>query len=213
MREFKHNLGDPETYSPTSLVSNYSPEAVQHEYARMRKNLMRNIDRIKASGEFPEADVLRSIKQFEPATAYKGDPMKMAMKLSQLEKVISSNTSTLSGLKEQRKDVIETLQDRGYKGINKSNYGDFVKYMESTRSIALTILRYRYDKFGRPEGEDRNKRLELFNAAQQKSISMNAIIKDFDYFVNHIDEIKQLPDRRTKRKLGTRAIKHILEGD
>lgn len=213
MREFKHNLGDPETYSPTSLVSNYSPEAVQKEYARMRKNLMRNIDRIKASGEFSDVDVVRSIKQFEPATAYKGDPMKMAMKLSQLERVMRAETSTLSGLKEQRKDVIETLQDRGYKGINKGNYGDFVKFMESTRSIALTILRYRYDKFGRPEGEDRSKRLELFNAAQQKSISMNAIIKDFDYFVKHIDEIKQLPDRHTKRKLGTRAIKNIVEGD
>lgn len=211
MRDFRHALGDPETYTPTSLVEMYSPEAVQKEYARMRKNLMRNIDRIKASGEFPDVDIVRSIKQFEPATAYKGDPLKMAMKLSQLEKVMSANTSTLTGLKEQRSDVIETLQDRGYRNINKGNYGDFVRFMESTRSIALTILRYRYDKFGRPEGEDRNKRLELFNAAQQKGISMNAITKDFDYFVKHIDEIKKLPDRHTKRKLGTKAIRNLLD--
>lgn len=211
MREFKHNLGDPETYAPTALVSKYSPEAVQKEYTRMRKNLMRNIDRIKANGEFPDVDVVKSIKEFEPASAYKDDPLRMAMKLSQLEKVLSANTSTLSGLQRQRADVIDTLQGRGYHQINKSNFNDFVKFMDSTRTIALNILRYKYDKYGNPVGEDRTKRLELFNAAQRKSISMKAITEDFEYFINHLDEIKQLPDRKTKRKLGTVAIQNRLE--
>ena len=168
-----------------------------------------NIKRIEKSGEFEDAQVIRSREDFAPASRY--SKQELAMKLSELENVLSANTSTLTGLREQRASVIDTLKDRGYENINKSNFSDYVKFMESTRSLALSILRYRYTSAGVPTGEDRNTRLELFNAAQAKGITTNSLIKDFRFYVEHLDEIKALPDRPKGRKLGIKSIKKMLK--
>lgn len=209
MREINRNLGDHDDYNPISLFRNYSEDELIDEYNRMRRNLNRNVNRIEKSGEFEDAQVIRSREDFAPASRY--SKQELAMKLSELENVLSANTSTLTGLREQRASVIDTLKDRGYENINKSNFSDYVKFMESTRSLALSILRYRYTSAGVPTGEDRNTRLELFNAAQAKGITTNSLIKDFRFYVEHLDEIKALPDRPKGRKLGIKSIKKMLK--
>ena len=209
MREINRQLGDHDDYNPVSLFRNYSEEELTEEYNRMRRNLNRNINRIEKSGEFEDAQVISAREDFAPASRY--SKQELAMKLSELENVLSANTSTLTGLREQRAKVIDTLKDRGYDSVNKANFRDFVKFMESTRTLALSLLRYRYTRAGVPTGEDRNVRLELFSAAQSKGISINSITKDFKFYLNHLDEIKKLPDRPKGRKLGIKSIKKMLK--
>ena len=207
-RDIRRDLGDRSEYTPTRLWLDYPEDAVRKEYARMRDNLRKNISRIEKSGEFPSADVLNTMSQF-PAQS-KLDRKEVSFKLAQLETVLSSNSSSLSGLKHQRRAAVETLQDRGYHFINKKNYSEFVRFMNSTEALAFSLLRYEITSTGQRVGEDRNKRLEMFNTIQRKGISVDSLIKDFRFYSDHLQEIKELPDRKTGRKLGSRAVKNRL---
>lgn len=210
MRDIKRNLGEHEDYNPLSL-SKIPHDHLAAEYTRMREAMRKNVSRIRKSGEFNDAAVLDTYKEFQPASQL--NQLELAKSLSRLESTLSYNTSTLTGLKRQRAMAIETLKDRGYSGINKKNYKDFIRYMEATRSIATSIMRYRYTRRGTATGEDRNKRLELFDAAQRKGISTNALIRDFRFYTKHADEIEKLPDRAGGRKLGTKKVRKLLKGE
>ena len=210
-REFQRKLGGRDAYAPTALMelAETNEGVVREEYRRLREQLRRNVRTIERSEEFPDAQIVKTYTdQFPPASELSGQWL--AMKLSQLETVMSAPTSTLTGLRRTRRDIIETLQDRGYTEINKSNYMDFMRFMEATRSLALSILRYRYTKEGVAVGEDRNKRLEMFQIAQEKGISINSLIRDFRFYSGHLDELKLLPDRPAGRKLGIKSIRKRL---
>ena len=92
-----------------------------------------------------------------------------------------------------------------------SSFLEYIDFMDTTRQLAVSILRYGYDKYGRAVGADRKLRLELFNTAQKKGISGSSLIKDFEFYVKHLDEIEKLPDRKKGRKLGIKAIKNRLK--
>lgn len=207
-RDIRRDLGDRNEYTPTRLAFDYPEDAVRKEYMRMRNDLRRNIARIEKSGQFPDAQVLRTMTQFPPQS--KLDREHVAFKLAQLETVLSRNESSLSGLLHQRREAVETLQDRGYSFITKANYNEFAQFMNSTEAIAFSILKYEITSTGQRVGEDRNKRLEMFNTAKQKGISISALTKDFRFFAEHLQEIKQLPDRKSGRLLGSRAVKNRL---
>ena len=200
--------GSRSEYTPYNLMEHYTDDQLRDEYRRLRRTLMDRVRRIVRSGEFPDSYTERSLERFvSPGRLTKSQ---LAMRLSELESMLDRKTSTLAGLREEQNELISTLHDRGFTNITKENIRDFTKFMNSTLSIATSILRYKYVK-GRPTGEDRNKRLELFNTAMAKGISVNALIRDFRFFIAHIDEIKELPDRKTGRKLGTKSIRKMLK--
>lgn len=212
MREnLRRDFGDRSDYAPVNLVEEHSDAEIRAEYARMRENLRRNIRRIERSGEFEGTEISRTLSRFDPASKLADlSKEQMAMKLAELESVMSANTSTLTGLRRQRSEAIETLRDRGYTNISKSNYLEFYHFLESTRSIALSIMAYKYDRYGRATGADRNKRLELFDTAIQKGISIKNVEANFRFYMKHLDELKTLPDRDSGRKLGTKSIRKML---
>ena len=215
MREsLRRDFGSRSAYAPVTLVEEHTDAEIRAEYKRMRENLRRNTRRIERSGEFTGTQIVRELDRFEPVSHLSDlTTDQMAMKLADLESIMSANTSTLTGLRRQHSEAIETLRDRGYTGITEANYGDFYRYLEATRSITLAIMRYRYDQTGRAAGADRNKRLELFDTAVRKGISVNSLIKDFRFYVSHADELEELPDRPSGRKLGIKSIRRMLEDE
>lgn len=211
MRKLRRDFGDRSAYAPVTLVEEHTDAEIRAEYKRMRENLRRNIRRIERSGEFAGTQITKELGRFKPVSALSDlSTDELAMKLADLESIMSAGTSTLTGLRRQRTEAIETLRDRGYTGINQSNYGDFYRFLEATRSITLSIMRYRYDQTGRASGADRNKRIELFDTAVRKGISVNSLIKNFRFYVQHMDELDELPDRAAGRKLGIKSIRRML---
>lgn len=209
MRRIKRNLGEHEDYSPLKLARDHDRPELVKEYNRMREALRKNVQRIRKSGEFPDASIIKTYQDSLPASALNDN--QLALSLSRIEMAMSADLASLTGLRRQQEQTIDTLQERGYTGITKANFKDFTRFMESTRTIALATMRYKYTRRGIAAGEDRNRRLELFNMAQQKNISTNALIRDFRFYVKHQDEIDKLPDREGGRKLGTKKIRELLK--
>ena len=210
MKRIKRNLADGR-YNALNL-DKYDLNQLQQEYDRMRNIAVRNIERIENSDDFSNSEQVRKKYLFEKSGAEYDNKTNLILKLSEVDDFLTSDKSTLTGLRNIRKKAVQTLQLRGYKGVTNKNYNDFIKYIQSTDSIATSILKYRYDsRTGTYSGQDKGKRLKLFDIAQKKNISINAITRDFSYFIKHIDEIDKLPNRTKGRVLGTKSIKRMLK--
>lgn len=204
----ERRLGSRSEYTPYALTKYHTEDEIRQEYMRMRRTLQDRARRIERSGEFPDSYTHRSLSYFPPQSQLTQG--QVAMRLSDLESMLERQTSTLTGLREERASLIETFQDRGYRNINKSNINEFLRFMNATQPIVTSVLRYKYVR-GQATGPDRNKRLEMFNTAQSKGITTSSLIRDFRFYANHLDEIRQLPDRPTGRKLGIKSIRRMLK--
>lgn len=209
MAILRRNLGDHEDYNPVSLMRFHTREEMLSEYNRMKDLLRKRVGTIKRSGEFEGAQIVRTYDEFKGRAPT--DDRQLAMKLGRLEGLLSQSTSTLTGLREQRDEAIDTFQSRGLKSLTKENWRDFINFMKSTEAIAFSVLRYRYNTSTQQyEGPDTGKRLEMFELAQQKGITAKALETDFTFFVRHMDEIERLPDRPAGRKMGARTLRRLI---
>lgn len=209
MATLKRNLGEHEDYNPVSLMRFHTREEMLSEYNRMKDMFRKRVGTIKRSGEFEGAQIVRTYDEFKGRAPE--DDRQLAMKLGRLEGLLSQSTSTLTGMREQRDEAIETFQSRGLQSLNKENWRDFTNFMKSTEAIAFSVLRYRYNTSTQQyEGPDTGKRLEMFELAQQKGITIKALETDFTFFVRHMDEIERLPDRPAGRKMGARTLRRLI---
>ena len=209
MATLKRNLGEHEDYNPVSLMRFHTREEMLSEYNRMKDMFRKRAGAIKRSGEFEGAQIVRIYDEFKGRAPE--DDRQLAMKLGRLEGLLSQSTSTLTGMREQRDEAIETFQSRGLQSLNKENWRDFTNFMKSTEAIAFSVLRYRYNTSTQQyEGPDTGKRLEMFELAQQKGITTKALETDFTFFVRHMDEIERLPDRPAGRKMGARTLRRLI---
>lgn len=209
MAALKRNLGEHADYNPVSLMRYHTREEILSEYNRMKDLFRKRVDTIKRSGEFEGVQIVRTYDEFKGKAP--ADDRKLAMKLGRLEGILSRSTSTLTGLRHQRDEAIDTFQSRGLKSLNKENWRGFTNFMKSTEAIAFSVLRYSYNTSTQQyEGPDTGKRLEMFELAQQKGITTNALETDFTFFLRHMDEIERLPDRPTGRKMGARTLRKLI---
>lgn len=204
----ERRLGSRSEYTPYALTKYHTEDEIRQEYMRMRRTLRDRARRIERSGEFPNSYTQRSLSYYPPQSQLTQG--QVAMRLSDLENQLNRQTSTLTGLRQEESALIETFQDRGYKTINKSTIKEFLKFMNATQPIVTSVLKYEYVR-GRAVGPDRNKRLDMFNAAQKKGITTASLIRDFRFYATHLDEIEKLPDRPIGRKLGIKSIRRMLK--
>lgn len=200
--------GSRSEYTPYNLSRNYTEDQLRSEYRRLRRSLQSRVRYIEKSGEFPDSSAAKTLSRFSAPSTY--DKTQLSLKLSELENILNKDTTTLTGLRAAEREVIETLQDRGFSNIDRSNIRNFTRFMESTRSLAYSIMQYKVSKAGIASGPDKKTRLEIFNTAQRKGITTNALIRDFRYFYTHKDELSQLPDRPTGRRIGIKTVKRLL---
>jgi len=209
MATLKRNLGEHEDYNPISLMRFHSREEMLSEYNRMKDVFRKRVDTIKRSGEFDGAQIVSNYDEFKGRAP--ADDRQLAMKLGRLEGLLTRNVSTLTGLRQQRDEAIDTFQSRGMEGLDKKNWRDFTNFMKSTEAIAFSVLRYRYNTSTQQyEGPDAGKRLEMFELAQQKGITTRTLETDFTFFVHHMDEIERLPDRPAGRRMGARTLRRMI---
>lgn len=210
MLNIKRNLGDHYDYNPLKLM-HVDREDLIKEYDRMRRMFQKRVNRLESSDDFNDSDIIQKKQRYE-RTGRMLTKQELAFILTELEHDLSDERSSLSSLRKIQNKSIETLHERGYKNITKKNYKQFLQYIKATESIALATLKYSYNpRTGRYTGADAGKRMQMFSLAQAKGISTSALVKDFRYFISHIDEIRQLPDRKTGKKLGSKSIRKMLD--
>lgn len=182
-----------------------------------RQNLEYYTKSAVASGEWTDAEIrreysrLRDIAQKRLQTLARNEPNSYAYKknvgeypvlkeagtegakalLPQLARFIAAKTGTVKGIREQRTQAIQTLQEHGYDFINQSNIRQFGEFMEAYRADkALQVV-------GSPTVVD------LFGAAKERHMNIEDIKEQFAMWLDALPELQQvppIPDRKKRNK-------------
>ena len=192
--ELRLGTGELDFYNPISLRS-IPEEDLRAEYRRLRKIAMDRFRRIRKSPDFADSAVLKNNEYLLRTPASKVKESDLRSGLSSLASLTSSHMSTLSGLRRQRDITLENFKEAGYTGITKANWGDFQKFMKATQVFRLAYLPYPKKSASSEAVEAaRSVRPELFNLQQSSNISIAAIQKNFEFFKNNLDQIKEAAD-------------------
>lgn len=183
-----------ELYQPTwkFLKENFTEAEMKREYSRLRDIAQKRIARMGETEFARSATYEQNVGRFPVLSTFKGEHGRIrnkaafARSLSQLARFVESPISTTRGQRAIQSQTIQTLQDRGYTFVNKSNYWDFLNYMEEARARKLDRI---YDS---------ERIAGLYRSARRKGVDPKKTFDDFDRYMKNkkaLDELKTPSDR------------------
>lgn len=106
---------------------------LREEYTRLRKVANERLRALSKAG-FEDTKTYKYNKGlYDPQSKLSNE--EIASRMPDLARFIEAKTSTVGGMREQQRETIETLNDKGYDFINKSNlaaWGNFMSYLRDT---------------------------------------------------------------------------------
>lgn len=188
---------------------NVSADELRKEYSRQRRTAIKRLERMKGTvyedsqtfrknyGKYTtlaqiEKEALESAtrRNLPPAAAQKYVDITIAHKMADLYKFLTAKSGSIRGLQRIENETIKTLSERGFTFVNKNNIRQFGTYMEQMRTMKLNSI----------YGSDRV--AEMFGVAEKKGINPEEILKDFEFWLQHKEEISKMkkienPQHRT----------------
>lgn len=133
-------------YTIESLKSGiHTEKELRAEYSRLRQILKGRAERVEASGEFTGRTIPYNmrIERYKPLSEIpKGaeGERSLIFGLHELAAAVESPMSSLTGLRNVRKQALETLQEHGYKFVTSENFEQFGRFMELARIMGMNRL-------------------------------------------------------------------------
>lgn len=175
-------------YNPAVIQTALTEKEARKEYSRLRQIANKRLKTIGKS-KYARTDVYSyNVGQYI-TIAEMESPAELYYRLSMVARFLSSERSSLRGLRRAEQKAIETLKSHGYDFINASNYLDFYEFMETVRA---TEIGSKYDS---------ERVAELFDTAQRKRLPIEELQEDFELWINNLDRLKSVtvPRRKNKR--------------
>lgn len=190
----------PEAYYPEALRSGtLTPKEMRSHYSYLRQIANKRLQNFVGS-EFEDAQsYIENVGKFVPLSEINNE-RELMFKLYEVNKFVRARSSSVTGLKQIRNETIETFHDRGFTWINKNNIKQFGDYMEYMRA-----------KYGARQF-DSERAAELFGmiASGQVGLNVEDVQKDFKLWLQHADELSQLPKNVSKEIKSSKDFKKAL---
>lgn len=180
----KFNL--PESaYQPGGLtiVKSATEKEARKEYQRLRKVALKRIARL-AQSEYKRDYIAKHGKdRFSPSSQIVSLTA-LSRSLSDVRHFLESPLTTVAGRRELEARTIKTLRSHGYKFVTKDNIKQFGEFMDAARMKAG----------GKLLSSDRV--AELYDQSERKAIPDDELLRDFEYWIKNLGELKK--SHRTK---------------
>lgn len=129
---------DNNLYTPTGAKA-LTEKQLRTEYSRLRSIARKRLERFEGT-EWETTNVYKYNKgKFKPLKNIKSD-RELRFLFSDVARFITAERGSVAGMKKTRKKTIKTLQDRGYKFVDKKNYKEFAEFMEYVRTANLNRM-------------------------------------------------------------------------
>lgn len=122
-------------YNPQALKKKDIKE-VRKEYTRLRDISQKRLKRLGKT-EFKESKVYKNYKEGFKKQSELKNVQELYAELNRLARFVSAEKSTIQRQERQKKDFINTMNERYPNIVNEKNYWDFVEYMDEMRSMGL----------------------------------------------------------------------------
>ena len=129
---------DKDLYTPVGVQA-LSETEIRKEYSRLRSIARKRLQRFEGT-EWENTEIYRYNKdKFKPLKEIKSE-RELRFLLSDVARFVTAKRGSVSGLKQERKQTIETLQDRGFTFVTKDNFREFAEFMEYVRTANLNRI-------------------------------------------------------------------------
>lgn len=166
--------------SAIDIAETLSEKEVRREYIRLSGIARKRLSAIGRSKFRGTETYTQNIGQY-PLISELGSQKEVELHLSRVARFLSGKLSSLTALRKYENESIDTLHRRGYTFVNKSNFTDFAKYMETMAGEAAS----------KQYGSVRI--AELYGEALKKKISPDQLFKDFGFWYENYEKLKEMP--------------------
>ena len=173
--------------SSIDIAETLSPSEVRSEYRRLSRIARQRIAALERQGYSFTETYKNNVGQYPEISSLKNQK-DVERHLSRVARLLSGKLSSVTALRQYERESIETLHERGYDFVNRSNFRQFAEYMDSLKELAKE----------RQYGSVRI--AELFGVAKRKGISPDELKEDFDYWYENAEKLKEQP--RIKKEEG-----------
>lgn len=191
-------LGNKDHYNPISLQRYHDEKELRDEYRRYRDITRKRLERLENNDLLPMESIYnwRNVIADKPKDLNKHE---LALKLSAIDNFLDSPASTVTGARQKQKQFIETMEDKGYTFLNKSNVNEFINFMSSTRNYRTA------HSIGSPDV------VETLEATTNAGIPIREVQQNFTFYLKNMDKIQKAIERSdSKNPLSTKQLKEML---
>ena len=175
---------DPEVYIPAAIRYGYItlPEA-RAEYSRLRSAAVKRLQRLSQSeGRFYSAFKMYGKEGFAPLPK-DATPAEVGRALADVYHFLEMKTSSLKEIRASQKKALETLNQRGYTFLNKSNIREFGEFMEAARQQKVVSN----NRGGSPVI------VELYETVKRLQIPPEQVQRRFALWLSKRKELESIP--------------------
>lgn len=178
-------------YSPYQ-IEQLTNKQIRHEYSKLRATANKRLLRLQAAG-------LGSRGDFRYPKVKDLTSGELAAELANVSRFLRDPRTTVSGEKKYVSEEITQLHEKGYDWINRSNFYEFIDFMEEMRGE----MGGRYF--------DSGDAADVFNEGQRLNIPSNVLKKNFDYFAQNLSAVEKVQPIRTNKTVRFSDIKRKMK--
>lgn len=199
MPEFRF---DPEAYTPSGIRFGLITEReARKEYSRLRSVAVKRLARLKGT----EGEQYSAFRRYGKDGFAKLDQITskgiLARELSAVYDFLNLRTSSIGYIRAARREALETLQERGFTFLNKSNILEFGEFMESARQ----------QKISNRNAGGSYEIVELFQTVKRLALDPKEVERNFAAYMRKKDELAAMPTPNSKNKaVNTKAARDAL---
>lgn len=188
---------DPEVYIPASIRYGYItlPEA-RAEYSRLRSAAVKRLQRLsRTEGHLYSAYRMYGKEGFAPLPK-DATPAEVGRALADVYHFLEMKTSSLKEIRTSQKKALETLNQRGYTFLNKSNIREFGEFMESARQQKVVSS----NRGGSPVI------VELYETVKRLSLPPEKIQRNFSEWLRKKKQLEEMPTPKPGEKTSLDSV-------
>ena len=174
---------DPEVYIPAAIRYGYLTEKeARAEYSRLRSIAVKRLQRLASTeGRHHAAFKMYGREGFSPLPR-NASASEIGRALADVHHFLEMKTSSISQIREAQRSAVQTLQERGYTFINRSNIREFGEFMEAARRQKVASD----NRGGSPII------VELYETVKRLNLDPAVVQRDFAYWLARKKELESM---------------------
>lgn len=179
-----------EAYVPSVvMMSKYMTEKQMiSEYSRLRSIARKRLERFVGTEWVDTQQYRMNAGRYKPVKEIKNKTELVAL-LSDVSRFVTARTGSVSGLRAQRRQSIQSLHEHGYTFVNRKNFKQFADFMEDWRT------------WDRNRIYDSARVAELYHEAKKKQIPPDQLERDFEFWLekNSLEALQNMKRINSKK--------------
>ena len=191
----KYNRQKMSHMSPYRLDATFSEKELRAAYTKFRSEFARRERAFAAAGMSDDERLTDMAEAVHTPVTKDTDKVALVHRVRELASWLDRKESTPEGAMEADKARLDTLKAKGFKIKDTNELKRFGKFMREIRPYYDSVNKYEPEKVARMWNKVRKKDVnvttQIYEVAAAKNISIENVMRNFDWYEKNFDKIQQ----------------------